>query len=97
MVSVLAVAVDIVLGVVLTAWVIRHDMKRLAPARYARSWNDASFWSAVVAFGPFSIPVHFTRTRRSILGFLLGCLWMAGVLVALDLVGELASIFTDKP
>ncbi len=89
MVSVLAVVLDIVLGVALTAWVIRRDTRRLDPERYARSWNEASFWSAVVAFGPLSIPVHFARTRRTVLGFLLGCAVMLLVLGVLELVGDL--------
>jgi len=87
MTSVLGVVLDLVLGVVLTAWVVRRDMRRLPPERLSRSWNVASFWSAVVAFGPLSIPVHFARTRRSVLGFLLGCAWALGVLFVLELVG----------
>jgi len=86
--SVLAVVLDLVLGVVVTAWVVRFDMRRLPPDRLARCWNDASFWSAVVAFGPLSIPVHFARTRRSVLGFFLGLLWTAGVLVVLEIAGS---------
>lgn len=89
MTSVLAVLLDLVLGVVLTAWVVRFDMRRLPPDRLSRCWNDASFWSAVVAFGPLSIPVHFTRTRRSLLGFLLGLAWAAGVFVALEVAGSI--------
>jgi len=87
-VSVLAVVLDIVLGVVLTAWVVRRDTRRLSPERRARSWSDASFWSAVVAFGPLSIPVHFARTRRTVVGFLLGCGVMVLVLAVLELVGD---------
>jgi hypothetical protein len=81
MTSVLGLVLDLILGVVLTAWVVRFDMRRLPPERFVRCWNDASFWSAVVAFGPLSIPVHFTRTRRSILGLLLGVLVASGVVV----------------
>ena len=87
MTSVLGVVLDLVLGVALTAWVVRLDMRRLPPERLLRSWNVASFWSAVVAFGPLSIPVHFVRTRRSVLGFLLGCAWAVGVIFVLELVG----------
>jgi hypothetical protein len=39
-------------------------------------------------FGPLCIPVHFVRTRRSIVGLLIGVLWMVAVLVALWLFGE---------
>ena len=79
---------QIVLGVVLTAGVIRRDMRRLPLERLVRAWNSASFWSAVVAFGPLSIPVHFVRTRRSVLGLLQGLGWGAGVIFALGLVSE---------
>ena len=88
MMSVLAVVLDLILGVVLTAWVVRFDMRRLPPERYARCWNGASFWSAVVAFGPLSIPVHFARTRRSVAGFTIGVLWAAAVVVLLSIVGS---------
>ncbi|HEY0464954.1 MAG TPA: hypothetical protein VGC79_12120, partial [Polyangiaceae bacterium] len=40
--------------------------------RLARAWTDASFLSAVVAFGPLALPVHFAKTRRSLTGFGLG-------------------------
>lgn len=79
---------QLVTGVFLTARVVRWDMRRLGPERFARAWNAASFWSAVVAFGPLCIPVHFARTRRSVLGFLLGTAWATGVLVALGLASD---------
>lgn len=79
---------QIVLGVVLTARVLRRDMRRLSAEGFARSWNSASFWSAVVVFGPLCIPVHFVRTRRSVRGFLVGLGWAAGVIFALGLVSE---------
>jgi hypothetical protein len=88
MTSVLAVVLDLVLGVALTAWVVRFDMRRLTPERLARCWNAASFWSAVVAFGPLSIPVHFARTRRSVIGFGVGVLWATGVLIVLEAAGS---------
>lgn len=84
MLNVLELVLDLLLGVALTAWVIRRDMRSLPPERYARSWNVASFWSAVVAFGPLSIPVHYARTRRSILGFLRGVLWAIAVAFVLE-------------
>ncbi|MEO6603614.1 MAG: hypothetical protein ABIQ16_27265 [Polyangiaceae bacterium] len=42
----------------------------------------ASFLAAVYAFGPLSLPVHFARTRRSLLGFALGVFWLALALLA---------------
>ena len=96
MTSVLVLVLDLILGVMLTAWVVRFDMRRLTPERLARCWNDASFWSAVVAFGPLSIPVHFARTRRSVLGFLLGVLVAFLVLLVLEGVGEVLMSITGE-
>jgi hypothetical protein len=87
-VTVVDLLLQISLGIAFSAWVVRTDMRRATPEQYARSWNDASFWSAVVAFHPLCILVHFARTRRSWLGLLLGILWMLLVVVALWLVSE---------
>jgi hypothetical protein len=86
---------QLLLGVFLTATVVRRDMQRLPPEGLARAWNSASFWSAIVAFGPLSIPVHFVRTRRSFVGLALGVLWAAGVLVALGLASALVGAIED--
>jgi hypothetical protein len=87
-VSVIDLVSQIALQITLTAWVVRRDMRRASPERLLRAWNDATFWTAVVVFGPLCIPVHFVRTRRSIVGLLIGVLWMVAVLVALWLFGE---------
>lgn len=86
--SVIDLVSQIALQITLTAWVVRRDMRRASPERLLRAWNDATFWTAVVVFGPLCIPVHFVRTRRSIVGLLIGVLWMVAVLVALWLFGE---------
>ena len=86
--SVIDLVLQIALQVTLTAWVVRRDMRRAPPERVLRAWNDASFWSAVVVFGPFCIPVHFVRTRRSFVGLVIGVLWMLAVLVVLWLSAE---------
>jgi len=52
--------------------ILRRDLHRLDDERLARAWTDASFLSAVVAFGPLALPVHFAKTRRSLPGFGLG-------------------------
>lgn len=77
---------QLALGIALTAWVVRNDMRRGGPERLARSWNAASFWSAVVVFQPLSILVHFVRTRRSVLGFLTGVVWTTLVVLILSAV-----------
>jgi hypothetical protein len=85
-VGVIELVLQIALGIALTAWVVRRDMRRLPPALYVRSWNEASFWNAVVAFQPWSILVHFVRTRRSVWGLVLGVFWTVLVLVLIWLV-----------
>jgi hypothetical protein len=94
-VEVVAFALQLALTIALTAGVVRRDERRLPPERLARAWNVASFWSAVVAFGPLCIPVHFVRTRRNLIGVLLGLLWtaivlatLAGIGTALEALGE---------
>ena len=47
----------------------------------------ASFWCAVVVFGMFSIPVHFCRTRRSVLGLVQGLLWAIAIAIVVTLMG----------
>ena len=64
-----------VLGIALPACIVRFDTRRLDADRLARAWPDTSFWIAVVAFGPLCIPVHFWKTRRSLLGLVLGLIW----------------------
>jgi hypothetical protein len=75
--DVLAISLQIALGIALPAIVIKKDLLRLEPTKLARAWNDASLWSAVVAFGPISLVVHFARTRRSLWGLVLGLAWAA--------------------
>lgn len=70
--DVLATALGFVLGIwvphVLVAW----DERRLSDVQRGRSWNTASHWAAVLAFSFLAVPVHFARTRRSLLGLALG-------------------------
>lgn len=86
--EVLELSLQIALSVAFPALVVRRDIARLAPLRLARAWNDASFWSAVVAFGPLALIVHFARTRRSLLGLLLGLGWAAAGIFLSGLVSS---------
>ena len=70
--EVFILALSFVLNGALPYFVVRYDLQRLSEERLARAWPHASFLSAVFAFGPLSLPVHFTKTRRSALGFGLG-------------------------
>lgn len=89
--TVAEVVLQIVLSIVLTAVVVRRDERRLTAEQLARAWNDASFWTAVVVFGPLCIPVHFLRVRRTLAGLALGLLWMVAVVAALSAGGALAA------
>jgi hypothetical protein len=67
-----------------SAWVVRHDLKKLAPELLSRAWPDSSFWSAVVCFSPICVPVHFVRTRRSARGVALGVAWFTATVAAVN-------------
>jgi len=70
--EILVVALSLTLNALLPYLIVRRDLRRLSGERLARAWTDASFLSAMVAFGPLALPVHFSKTRRSLLGFGLG-------------------------
>jgi hypothetical protein len=70
--EILVVASSLILNALLPYLIVRRDLSRLSGERLARAWTDASFLSAVVAFGPLSLPIHFSKTRRSLAGFGLG-------------------------
>jgi hypothetical protein len=73
------------LGILVPWWIVRLDLRHRPAEQLARAWNDASFWTAIVVFGPLCIPVHFIRTRRSLWGLILGVLWMAAAILAIAL------------
>ena len=70
--EVLIVALSLALNALLPYLIVRRDLRGLSGDRLARAWTEASFLAAVVAFGPLCLPVHFTKTRRSLTGFGLG-------------------------
>ena len=82
MAETLIVALSLLLNALLPYLIVRRDLARLSEERLARAWPPASFLAAVYAFGPLSLPVHFTKTRRSLLGFALGVFWLALSLLA---------------
>lgn len=88
--EVLLYAYSFVLGIAVPAGIVRGDLANLSGERLARAWPDASLWSAVVVFGPLSVPIHFIRTRRSREGVVLGILWL-GLTLALILLPVEAS------
>ena len=92
--TVFAYALQLALGILLPWSVITGDLRRLGPEQLARTWNPATFWCAIVVFGPLCIPIHFVKARRTLAGLLLGLLCMGDVvllLVAADLATQLAA------
>lgn len=92
--SVVLLSIELALGIFVPWWIVRRDLRKLSAERLGRAWNDASFWSAIVLFGPLCLPFHFTKTRRSASGFLLGIAWTVAAFVAIGLVSSgVAAIF----
>jgi hypothetical protein len=73
--DVLLVALQMVLGVLVPAAVVRRDVRRLSSRELARAWPDVSVWSAAALVSVLAVLFHFARTRRTFLGFLLGLGW----------------------
>lgn len=94
MLAALHVTLQLAIGIALPILIIRYDLTRLCPEALARCWNDASLWSAVVAFGPLALLVHFARSRRSLIGVLLGLGW-AALMIAVSLVFALVFDFLE--
>jgi hypothetical protein len=95
MVEVVQLVVSAVLQILLTFWVIRRDDRRLTGLSYSRGFPISTLWIAVVVFGPFSIPIHFVRTRRSWTGLGLGLAWLFATLAALALAGFLLALILE--
>ena len=74
-------------SIALPALLVTWDERRLTPELTQRCWPKTSFWCAVVAFGVFSVPVHFCRTRRSVLGLVQGLLWALALAITVALMG----------
>lgn len=83
----LVMVLEFLAAIAISALVVLRDVKRLEPRLLARAWPTTSIWSAVALLGPFCIPFHFVRTRRSLSGLGLGVAWLAGAILALEAVG----------
>lgn len=57
-------------------------MDRRDDPRLERAWSPSSRASAIVGFGVLALPLHFLRTRRSVVGVLLAIGFTAAALVA---------------
>lgn len=74
------------LSLFLPHWLLLWDERRMSAAERRRAWNHASHWSAIVGFPFLCVIVHFTRTRRSLLGFGLGVLHALLLMLILGLL-----------
>jgi len=83
----LVMVLEFVAAIFVSALVVVRDVKHLEPRLLARAWPTTSIWSAVALLGPFCIPLHFVRTRRSLAGLGLGVAWLAGAILALEAFG----------
>jgi len=70
--EILVVTSSLILNALLPYLIVRRDLRGLTGERLSRAWTEASFLSAVLVFGPFCLPIHFAKTRRSLAGFGLG-------------------------
>jgi hypothetical protein len=93
MTEILQLLSGLVLSIGLPAALIRRDMRGLPPIQARRAWNSASFWSAVVGFGPLALVVHFTRTRRTVVGALWGLSWAVGIFAICASISTLLASF----
>ena len=96
MAEVLLFALSMALGIAVPAVIVRWDLGRLTGERLARAWPDATFWLAVVVFGPLCLPIHFIRTRRNWAGLGLAVFWflcaLALVILPVEAVGWIFGI-----
>lgn len=95
MLDAIHLCLQLTLGLLAPASIIRRDLTHLTPDRLARAWNDASLWAAVAAFGPLSLLVHFARTRRTARGWFLGLCWALLVLAATALLSLTHELIAD--
>jgi hypothetical protein len=61
------------------ALLLSWDERRLSDEALARAWPVSTRRIAIVVGGVLCLPLHFARTRRTVLGFFLGVAWMIGV------------------
>jgi hypothetical protein len=85
----------------LSVWFIDRDMRKLSPERLARAYSPTSFAAAVfsgllLGFPQIAIVVHFVRTRRSIVGFLLGLFWSALTFLPMLVLAELVDLVVPE-
>ncbi len=78
-----------------TFGIVVLDERTMGEAFLERAWPPVSRNAAIYFFGPLALLVHFVRTRRNVIGILLGCGAVAVVALVSELVGmALEALFT---
>lgn len=95
MADVLDVILSMLVGTVGTILFVAWDERRLPPDARERAWPISTRLSAALAFGPFCLPVHFFRTRRSLWGTLLGFVVTALLLATVAALSALVHVVSD--
>jgi hypothetical protein len=80
------VLVSMVVTLPAVVLVIIADERRLGEEALARAWppvsRDAAIFSLFnLGVHPLCVLIHFARTRRTVVGTLLGLAWLAGILL----------------
>jgi hypothetical protein len=80
------------------AAIIISDERRLAGAQLERAWPPQSRDCAIFALLNVGVPqlavlVHFIRTRRTILGAIIGWAWVTAIVLC-DVVAQFAAVAT---
>jgi hypothetical protein len=83
---------QIALGVGLTLALQLWDRRRLSKEQRARSWNTATWGSALYAFGPLSMLGWGWVTRKDPLGVVLGVASAAAIIAALTGIDYLVAM-----
>jgi hypothetical protein len=86
--EILLFTLDAALGIAVSWAILRWDLGRLAGEELARAWPDSTLWMAIVLLGPFSVPFHFIRTRRSWAGLDMALFWLTVAVLLSGLPGQ---------
>jgi hypothetical protein len=82
------------------AMIISHDERRLTPELLERAWPPQSRDAAIfglwnLGVHPLCVLIHFARTRRSVLGILVGLSWLLLILIVDAGVEQMTAVAID--
>ena len=90
-------AVAMILGIVLPLIVQLWDKRRLDDEARARSWNLATWASALYAFGPLSMLGWSWVTRRGWPRVLVGPFWLGAIVGVMTIVDDALTVAGGRP